>query len=35
MDKEYTDLQFAEKEFFRAYNLVGSVAKNLVLLQNK
>ena len=29
MDKEYTDLQFAENEFFRAYNLALKTAGNI------
>jgi hypothetical protein len=29
MDKVYTDLQFAENEFFRAYNLALKVAGNI------
>jgi hypothetical protein len=37
MDKEYTDLQFAENEFFRAYNLAlktaGSVQGTIVRVE--
>jgi hypothetical protein len=29
IDKEYTDLQFAENEFFRAYNLALKTAGNI------
>ena len=29
MDEEYTDLQFAENEFFRAYNLALKTAGNV------
>ena len=30
MDKVYTDLQYAENEFFRAYNLALNMAGNVV-----